>query len=422
MKVSFSHQSHPVLNAPVAQSLSQYVKSIVDERPEASQYNRPEMSLFLGDDVAYHAHIKKVCEALLPVDDVVLVGTGGSSLGTEAVYAALTTQTSAKLHTFDAMESSELARIDVLFDRLRSSKKLAVVIISKSGGTIESMVNASYIAHRGVQKFGKTFWSRVLCVGSENTSFLDNARSQNIHTLPIPVHIGGRFSVCTAVGIAPLYLLGIDVDAFLEGARTACSKLALSQSMKHATVLFQCRRNKFSVVNFFVTAKRLTYLGMWYRQLLAESVGKSETLRGKPASSGLLPIVSSLIDLHSSTQLYLSGFGGIYTRFVDVPTSGESITIPTEHLLTAHMPFIHGKNLNQMARALHRSVYKAYAEKKLPHSITSIGEITPFTLGQYMNMLMLETMCYAHLAHINPFDQPAVELYKKHFTKALKQR
>jgi glucose-6-phosphate isomerase len=215
----------------------------------------------------------------------------------------------------------------------------------------------------------------------------------------------------------PLSLLGIDITALRAGAVASLKSENVAQIAEQAVTLALHAEDGMHTVNFFTFNKRLEVCGLWYRQLLAESIGKTVTKKGDRFSHHLLPVVSSGADLHSMSELYLGGYKNMYTRFVTHADS-SSYTVPSHHWMIEHVPFLAGKNIIDANDAIINGVLQAYDDQKLPYSRITLTESSAFEIGFLLSSFMYEMMCLAHLLDIDPFHQPSVELYKKH-TRAL---
>ncbi len=173
-------------------------------------------------------------------------------------------------------------------------------------------------------------------------------------------------------------------------------------------------QKKYHHYNFFAFEKRLERLGAWYRQLLAESIGKSVDRAGKLVKVGFIPTISTPVELHSIGQLYLSGFEGVYTDFVTFDDDSTDFRIPKQGLAKQFSKF----SAQEVTTALYGGVVGAYHDKELAHRSTIFEDELPYELGLFMALRMRETMYLAELLNLNAFDQPNVEDYKKK-TKAI---
>jgi len=158
----------------------------------------------------------------------------------------------------------------------------------------------------------------------------------------------------------------------------------------------------------------LAKLGAWYRQLQAESLGKDTDRAGKSFRQGMVPTISTAVELHSIGQLYLSGFAGVYTDFVTFDDDTVDFSIRKQGLAATWAGF----TAQEIATAIYGGVIQAYQAKQLPYRTTVFDEDVLYSLGMFMAARMRETMYVADLLNLDAFDQPHVELYKQK-TKAI---
>jgi glucose-6-phosphate isomerase len=209
--------------------------------------------------------------------------------------------------------------------------------------------------------------------------------------------------------LVPLALLGHDTDSFIAGVLDAHTEDFESVVAHNAVRLSTYIKKGYQHYNFFAFETRLEKLGMWYRQLTAESLGKATDRAGSSVTKGFVPTISTSVELHSVGQLYLSGFSGVYTDFVTFDDEAYNFKIPKKALTSTYGKF----DVQEIATALYGGVIGAYEEKSLPYRSTIFDDDNlAYSLGLFMSMRMLETMYIAELLNLNAFDQPNVELYK----------
>lgn len=381
-------------------------------------YTSPESSLAISADKTYQNHIRTTLRRFSGVRHVVLVGIGGSSLGTEAVYHALKTNKSPSLTVIDTLDEESISAFRDRLATISKIKDIVIVVISKSGSTTETIVNATCVLQIFEKKFGEKARSQVVFVGDEESALVSLRHEKGICTFSLPTSIGGRYSVFTAVGMVPLTLLKIDAEGFLRGAQSACTKKNFATIGKRAFVLARMAEQGIHTINFFTFSKRLRIVGAWYRQLLAESIGRRTTQNGKKFSKHLNPTITTDADLHSVAELYLGGYKGVYTRFVFAPESGTTI-VPKKHWLLKHLSHLEGKRTTEVKDAIRTGVLKAYDEQSLPYEKIELASVHAEEVGELLASLMCEMMVLAHHLNINPFIQPSVESYKSHTRSAL---
>jgi glucose-6-phosphate isomerase len=414
MKTSLKHSVLPKRRLTAfGEKLRSYTDGIVARIGKKNLYEVPESSLLVSGDVSHQRSIEKEIQRLRGAEHVILIGIGGSNLGTEAVYHALKTEKSGELTVLDQIDRESLENLTKLVKREKNPKKLVLVVVSKSGATTETMLNAVKALEICEKRYGEEFKKQVIFIGDRDSTFLDIGRRRGVTCIPMPAIIGGRYSVFTAVGIVPLTLLGIDTGEFRRGAREALRGSNLRATREAGATLALHALGGVHTVNFFTFGKRLEVLGFWYRQLLAESIGKNMTTKGASFSHQLLPIVSTAVDLHSMAQLFLSGYEGMYTHFL-YAEDPKPYRLLSSHWLLEHVPFLRGKRVGEVSQAIVTGVMRAYDGEKLPYRKTELESVSAYEVGLLMSSLMCEVMCIAHVLGVDAFNQPEVELYKKH--------
>lgn len=393
------------------ESYRKQVSKVVSQRDTA----KPEYALAHVANESLHDRLEQVKRDFTQVEHLVLVGIGGSNLGTAAIHEVLD-EGKVKLSQLDTVSAADIERVLHDVRSYRSVKKIAVCVISKSGNTAETVSNAGVLLEALEKKFGKTLYQQTIFIGNAGTPFMKAGKRLGAQTIPMPEIVGGRFSVATEVGLVPLTLLKHNVDAFIEGVVDAASEEFEQLTAEAAARLYGYQKKGYRHYNFFAFEKRLYSLGAWYRQLFAESLGKTKDKKGKPVQSGMLPTVSTAVELHSVGQLYLSGFSGVYTDFVTFDDDTVDFQIPKKNISKDYGRF----TVQEIATAIYGGVIGAYQEKQLSYRSTIFEDNRAYTLGLFMAMRMREVMYLANLMNLNAFDQPNVELYKRKTRSILK--
>lgn len=361
-----------------------------------------------------------------PIDIVIVVGIGGSALGTQAVYHALSHHLDSSApqlwcaDTVDPITTHQL--INNMQAALARNKNIIVVMISKSGTTLETCANASLCIE--VLRTKVTHLKHhVIVITDQGSTLATWAQQEGITCAHIPPTLGGRFSVFSAVGLLPLTLLGIDTTALLRGAQSATDSLMhKTDDLLLQTAMLATAYDAGVVIHdTFVNAPHLIAYGLWYRQLMAESLGKCYNNNTNNVQRvGMTPTVSCISsDLHSMAQLYLAGPARTITTFVDISCNHAQITRMPNSNITHLVPNLNNKSVADVHNALCTGIYTAYREAQLPHLHISSTTCNAETLGFLMQQQMIIISMLGHLWHINPFDQPQVELYKKWARRAL---
>jgi len=347
------------------------------------------------------------------------IGIGGSNLGTKAVYDALYGYTDiVEPDRFPKMifaDTDDPTFIYKLYEFLRTNiedpREMIINAVSKSGKTTETIVNLDIIASN--VPFAK---ERLVITTAFNSDLWKAARDLDLDCLPIPNKVGGRFSVFSSAGLFPLACLGTDVSSLLKGAmaaRKAClNKNVLKNPAAISAIIIFANYTKGKLINdSFFFHPELESLGKWYRQLMGESIGKD----GK----GITPTVSiGSTDLHSMGQLYLGGIKDKLFTFISTENHGLDISVPQEPLLEI-LNEVEEKSTSEIMDAILGGVKVAFLKKDLPFTELILDDISPNSLGQFMQLKTIEMMMLGQLMGVNAFDQPSVESYKQETRKIL---
>ncbi len=394
------------------QKLIPYCEKLADIIAD-KDYDAPEAAFVIPYDTTSHAlQARDIAHALGSVTHVVVVGIGGSTMGTAAVYEALRVSHTPTLHILDVLDAEKVTSV-VEALRAGSLQDFAVVVISKSGNTTETLANADVLISELKKIYAADVYDRVVCIGNKDTPLARYAEERGMKYVSFPNQVGGRFSVFSAVGLVPLALLGFDVEAFsyaAQGVFEAHTQKEDRSALYAAAILETHISHNARVYALFLEHDRLLAYGAWYQQLLAESLGKT-TFEGKRV--GIAPVCMSPRELHSTAQLYLSGYPDVLTHFIGLSAQPASSLMISRDECGSLVTFNGERSYDRLPRAIMGGVHKAYEREHLPHVRTSVEYLSPETLGVLMAGKMLEVIFTAHLLSINAFDQPHVELYKK---------
>ncbi len=345
----------------------------------------------------------------LSIDVLVVIGIGGSSLGTKAVHQAINglfynEQSQFKVYFLETVDVAYTAQLCALLeDYFKVGKKILVNVISKSGSTLETTLNFNCILALLYAHFPETYQDYVVVTTDENSALHEIAQEEQFDVLFIPKKVGGRYSVFSAVGLFPLAFIGIDIKEFIDGAQQVVS-LFLGQDFFNnpaalsAVVLFSHFKQGKNIHDTFLFCPQLEALGQWYRQLTAESLGKKVNKFNQIVNTGMTPTVSvGSNDLHSVAQLYLGGPYDKVTTFITLKLKEEM----QDFTYALVMP------------AIALATQEAYQKDGRPFFTIELPATDAQSIGQLMALKMFETIYLAHLLQVNPFDQPQVELYKQ---------
>ncbi len=380
-------------------------------------YNDDRASILLPED-KHNLNVINAAVALkqrLRPQLLVVVGIGGSNLGTVAVQEAIlgkqwNLHNTPRILYADTVDPDSLQTIIVEMQNvLRQGQNLILNVISKSGSTTETIANFEVLLNV-LKRHRKEAEKYVVATTDKDSPLWKLAVKNSFSALEIPKKVGGRYSIFSAVGLFPLGMLGVNLKELLNGA-ASMKEQCLSNPKNNpaaigASLLFNHAKAGRNVYDNFLFSSDLESLGKWYRQLLAESTGKLKKLC-------LTPNVSiGSTDLHSMVQLYLGGPDDKFTNFVTTHFN-NSIKVPQYPEYNALVPNLQKKEISHIMHAIQQGVKIAYKKGKRPFTEIRFDGKNAKTIGAFMQLKMIETILLAKLLNVNPFDQPAVELYKK---------
>lgn len=408
---------------PFAKQLEPYRKHLVEVQKKCG-FDHLESSI----NLPYSKHIDQILTKAKgyqtkSLQIVVVIGIGGSNLGTQAIYEALPKK-QVELLFLDTVSSSHFLNIlEKLTKTLKNKKQFLIISISKSGGTAETIANTEVLLSSLKKPYGDVR-DRLVIITDEGSEFHDEAIKQKIDSLSIPKMVGGRFSVFSAVGLFPLAVAGYDVRALCRGAKSAIEDGTSSNATKNIAMSLAItthvqQKNGYNIHNTFFFAPELECLGKWERQLIGESLGKEFDRDGKRVNTGITPLVSiGSTDLHSMAQLYFGGPRDKFTTIVSLK-DGHRHFVPKQQHFPTLVENLAGKTLATLMEAIVHGVVAAYQKSKLPFVECVFEKLDEVSLGAFFQMRMLQIMYLADLMNVNAFDQPNVEAYKVETKKRL---
>jgi len=409
-----------------AHSAASYTDRIKDAYNDAT-YSMPESSVRLPADADemidnMQPTYKSMSEQ---ADYCIVVGIGGSSNGTQAVYNALyrSEAPETELIFVDTTSPHILQKARKVIAAAENKEEVVLAVVSKSGTTIETLSNFAVLFNEMQQKF-KAAAEQVVAITDYASPLWQTAKKQGLHSLAIPENVGGRFSVLSPVGLFPLATAGVDIRSLLIGAKEVVQETIHEETdnmpIKSAAVLESAREHGYPVENTFVFNPELFDVGGWYRQLVGESLGKENDTNGNQVRSGMLPVVSvGTTDLHSVGQLYFGGPRNIFTTFIRAQYS-DTQEVPGLRF-GGITDDIAGTNIGEIMEATYQSVIESYKSEDLPFIQIHIDDITEETVGQLLQFRMLQVMYQGHMMNINAFNQPNVAGYKQKTRKILNE-
>jgi len=366
------------------QKIKKKIKTILNSKNEI--INSLKKNFKLNYDLKKIKKIKKNF-------DLRIIGVGGSILGAKAIYSFLNHKIKKKTIFVDNLENSNQKKI---------KKNYLNLIVSKSGNTLETIVNSNLLIKKN---------DRNIFLTEKRDSFLYNlAQKLKSEVIYHNNYIGGRYSVLSETGMLPADLMGLNVNQFKQLNNLIKNNNFLNSLISNVnSTLFFLSKKKFNsiFINYDEKSKDLL---KWYQQLVAESLGKK--------NQGILPIISSMPkDNHSVMQLYLDGFKNNFFTFFFVDDI-KSSNVNNNSLLVSHN-FLKNKSVNQILYAQKNATENVFKKKNIPFRSFEIRQRDEKSLGELFCFFILETILLAEALKINPYDQPEVELIKKETKKNL---
>ncbi len=415
----------------------QEIASVGDSSEDEISYKEVESSVNLPFDINSY---KKVTEVAQKIDTknlkyIIVVGIGGSNLGTKAVYDSMRgtldsflNEKMPKMIFADTVNPRLLEDIRTIIDKnITAHDEVLINVISKSGTTTETIANFEAIYSFFKNRFGE-IKNRIVVTTDRDSKLWNNAQEYGFETLEIPAMVGGRYSVFSPVGLFPLIVAGIDVTSLLKGARVMndrCIKKDVSENpaLASATLIYLHNKAGVSINNSFFFNSELESVGMWYRQLMGESLGKKFGANGDEVNVGITPIVSvGSTDLHSMAQLYFGGPNDKFTTFVYTLADDIKISVPDDMLFPELVEGVKAREFSKIMDAIFDGVKESYKKNGLPFMEVRLPDVDEYTLGQFLQFKMLEMMYLARMLGVNAFDQPNVEDYKRETRKILHEK
>lgn len=361
-------------------------------------------------------------------DAVVVLGIGGSALGTTTLFHALVppfwNERSAeergglpRLYVLDNVDPTTMAP---LLERL-DPERVLFNVVSKSGTTAETMAQFLIVRQWLENALGERYRDHLVFTTDPEKGVLRRlADDEKIAAFPIPTNVGGRFSVLSAVGLLPAALLGIDIRALLDGARAMderCRSTSLDDNPAGLFAVLQHLAHTLAGAPMHVLmaySDRLYPAADWFRQLWAESLGKRHDRQGREVFRGPTPIKAlGATDQHSQVQLYMEGPFDKTITFLTLRSRPLDLPIPRLYQDIEALAYLGGHSLGELLDAEQQATAQALARAGRMNMTIELPELDPHAIGQLFMMLQIATAYAGVLYDVDPLDQPGVELGKE---------
>ena len=353
-------------------------------------------------------------------DVLVVIGIGGSYLGARAAIEMLS-------HSFyNMLPKGKRQGPQVLFAgnnisstyvahllQLLEGKDWSINVISKSGTTTEPAIAFRIFREKLEQKYGKEEARKRIYATTDRAkgALKKLADAEGYETFVIPDDVGGRYSVLTAVGLLPIAVAGIDIEAMMRGAADASHEYANPDLRENGAYQYAAVRNalyrKGKTTEILVNYEpNLHYFSEWWKQLYGESEGKDH--------KGIYPAsVDFSTDLHSMGQFIQEGSRNLFETVIQVAEVPEHITINSDPEDLDGLNFLAGKTMDFVNKKAFEGTLLAHTDGGVPNLVVTIKDMTPYTFGYLVYFFEKACGISGYLLGVNPFDQPGVEAYKK---------
>ena len=365
------------------------------------------------------ARIHAAAERIRRTCDIfVVLGIGGSYLGARAAIEFLRSpdhnacRDSKTPEIYFAGNNISTTALNDLLTICRG-KDICINVISKSGTTTETAIAFRVFKDLLVEKYGEEgAKERIFATTDREKGTLKAYSDQSgFETFVVPDDVGGRFSVLTAVGLLPIAVAGIDIDALMQGAAKAHEELSQKDlssniAMRYAAIRNILLRSGKTTEILVGYEPYMLMLNEWWKQLFGESEGKDH--------QGIFPAsVVFSTDLHSLGQYIQQGRRTLFETVVSVDDIGEEFVIPNDAQNIDGLNFLAGKTLDYVNKQAMQATLLAHYDGGVPNVLLTLSDRTPYSLGYLFYFFELSCAISGYTLGVNPFNQPGVESYKK---------
>lgn len=335
---------------------------------------------------------------------MVVVGLGGSSLGTRALVQGLHLSSDKEIHFLDNVDSQS---VDHFLNSMEDPSEWLWYLCSKSGGTIEVTSLYDYCHEWIEERHGVSILKRTaVATETKKSPLFDLAQKYDLPCLEIPLDVGGRFSAFTPVGLFPMMFLGANLQEIREGVEQALSDKKMCSQLVQA--LWDSHQNNESILYSFQYCDRLVNWGLWLQQLWSESLGKKEKVDGQPADpvATFVPCRGAS-DQHSVLQQVMQGPEKKMVLFHRVLSSEKGQHSISKSLFDGSL--MEGRHLGELLGVEASATEMAIEESQTRTMVLKTDELREKSLSYLMMTWMISVGVMGELLAINAFDQPGVE-------------
>ncbi|MCT4614268.1 MAG: glucose-6-phosphate isomerase [Marinifilaceae bacterium] len=353
------------------------------------------------------------------VNTLVVIGIGGSYLGSKAIIDALSNDfsNSSVLFAGHNLNSSYLHNLAEYLQ----SREFGICIISKSGTTTEPAIAFRFLKSVMESKYSSTeIKERIIAITDKSEGALRQlAENESYESFYIPDNIGGRYSIFTPVGLYPIAFAGFDIKQFLEGSIRMCDKVFNSETIDNIAFSYVCYRNmmysKGKKIEILANYNyKLNFVSEWWKQLFGESEGKD----GK----GIFPVsLCFSTDLHSMGQYIQDGERHLFETLISVKKPKNDILISKDIENLDNLNYLSGQSIDYVNKMALKGAKKAHVSGGVPVVEILLPCLNEYYMGQLLYFFMISCGLSGYILGVNPFDQPGVEDYKRNMFSLLKK-
>lgn len=365
----------------------------------------------LPETTAYVDQCDRILDGLpAGLKHLIVLGIGGSALGTRMILDALPESVSRRVDVVDNVDSHTVHR---LLGQLKPAETV-INVVSKSGSTVEPLALFRLFYDRMKETLGEYDANRriVVTTDPERGALRRLAEERDLHALPVPKQVGGRFSLLTPVGLFPCMFAGVDVVRLLLGARKE-KREGMERICTGAVIDYLAQEEGRRIKVVFPYSDRLQTFGQWYLQLFAESLGKRLDNSGREVRTGQTAVVAKgVTDQHSQLQLYREGPRDKMFAFFRVQDMPDLTLGRTFHQLEA-FAVLNDLSLDNLMQAECEGTMQSLENDDQPVICYELETINAETMGRLVYLFEMQTAVTGRLLNIDPFDQPGVEAGKQ---------
>jgi glucose-6-phosphate isomerase len=392
-----------------------------------AKYNSDYYPLLIPQDI--EKDIKKIIELSEHIkenyDNFVIVGMGGSSLGNELLHYAINgiyyndgkSRKTPKIFFIENVDPDSVSKLLSFID----IKKTLFNIITKSGTTGETMLNLLLIIEK-LKKEGLELKKNLIFTTDPEKGLLrELSKEFSIKTFPIDKRLGGRYSILSHVGLLSAAVEGIKIDSLISGAIKESQTIKNTKPINTASFLLSLiqylfyKERQININALFTYSDSLHYIGNWYNQLMAESLGKKNSLNNTILNTGITPIsLKGTTDQHSMLQLLMEGPYDKLVIFIAPNAYEMEMKISNNLVSDERIDYLKNKEYSTLIKTEYLATKAALKNNSRPNLSIELNKIDEYELGRLIYFFEFEIISLGVILNINPINQPAVEMGKKY--------